>query len=263
MPRSLKLVLDLATGAVLPILVLNNLTPRLGAPLAYVVAALIPVAWVVIDLLTITRQLNAITVVAGLTALGSGVLAFWFVDGVLFALKDTAGLLAYTMLLGGSVIVGRPFLRPMFAQIVGAMSLEQRRMLNPLLDEPPVARALRRGTLAVTATTTVIAVVNIVLNMQVVTAAFGTETFNQQVAQVNAITRLVFPIATMTAFGLAIWTVYRAVFVSLSAPTEGHAWHEVDLWHLLRQRERSRLAADPSAATDSQVPAAGSRFHGA
>ncbi|HET6320182.1 MAG TPA: hypothetical protein VFG86_27305, partial [Chloroflexota bacterium] len=93
MPRALKLGLDLAMGAVLPILVLNNLTTRLGAPPAYVIAALIPVAWVVIDLLIITRQFNAITVAAGLTALGSGVLAFWFVDSVLFALKDTAGLL--------------------------------------------------------------------------------------------------------------------------------------------------------------------------
>jgi len=42
---------DLAFGAALPILVLNNLTSRLGAPPAYVLAALIPVTWVVIDLL--------------------------------------------------------------------------------------------------------------------------------------------------------------------------------------------------------------------
>jgi hypothetical protein len=231
-------------GAVLPILVLNNLTARLGAPLAYVLAALIPVAWVLIDLLIITRQFNAITVVAGLTALSSGVLAFWFVDGALFALKDTVGLLSYTALLGGSVIIGRPFLRPLFAQTVGAMTPEQRHMLDPLLDEPPVARALRRGTLAVAAMTTVIAAMNIVLNIQVVTAAFGTETFNQQVAQVNAITRLAFPVATIAAFGLAIWTIYRAIFTSLSAPADGHPWYEADIWHLLRQRERSRLAAD-------------------
>src|SRR5262245_52324836 len=110
MPRSLKLALDILMGAVLPIAVLNNLTGPLGAPMAYVVAALIPVGWVVIDLLLITRQFNAITVVAGLTALSSGVLAFWFVDGVLFALKDSVGLLSYTALLGGSVVIGKPFL---------------------------------------------------------------------------------------------------------------------------------------------------------
>ena len=240
MPRWLKLALDLGMGAVLPILVLNNLSAPLGAPVAYLIAALIPVAWVLVDLLAITRQWNAITVAAGVTALGSGVLAFWFVDGVLFALKDTAGLLVYMALLVGSVIVGKPFLRPMFAQIVGAMTPEQRSMLDPLLDEPAVARALQRGTLVVAAVTALIAAVNIALNLQIVTDAFGTDTFNQQVAQVNAITRVSFPLATMVAFGLAIWTIYRAIFRSLSAELDGRPWSEVDIWHLLRQRELHR-----------------------
>jgi hypothetical protein len=242
MPRSLKLVLDLAMGAVLPILVLNNLTARLGAPPAYVIAALIPVAWVVVDLLLLTRQFNAITVTAGLAALGSGLLAFWFVDGVLFALKDTAGLLLYAGLLGGSILIGRPFLRPLFAQTVGAMTPEQRAQLDPLLDEPPIARALKRGTLVVAATTIVLAAVNIVANIQIVTAAFGTDTFNEQVAQVNLMTRLAFPVATMAAFGFAIWMIYRAVFRSLSPSASGQPWYEVDIWHALR--ERNSPAAD-------------------
>jgi len=250
-PRSLKLLLDLTMGAVLPILVLNTLTGRLGAPLAYLVAALIPVAWVLIDLLLITRQFNAITVVAGLTALSTGVLAFWFVDGVLFALKDTVGLLSYTALLGGSVLIGRPFLRPMFAQTVGAMTLEQRHLLDPVLNEPPVARALKRGTLGVAVLTTVLAAINIVLNIQIVTAAFGTETFNQQVAQVNAMTRLAFPLAIMAAFGVAIWRIYRAIFIALAVPSDGRPWYELDIWGLLRQREPGRVAPDRKEATVS------------
>src|SRR6185503_9331413 len=139
MSRPVKLALDILLGAVVPIFVLNTLTAPLGAPPAYLIAALIPVGWVLLDLLVITRQFNAITAVAGLTALGNGVLAFWFVDGVLFALKDTVGLLLYTALLTGSVLIGRPFLRSLFAQIVGAMTVEQRHLLDPLLHEPPVA----------------------------------------------------------------------------------------------------------------------------
>jgi hypothetical protein len=162
-------------------------------------------------------------------------LAFWFVDGVLFALKDTVGLALYTLLLAGSVVLGRPFLRPLFAQTVGAMTIEQRHELDPLLHEPAVARALTRGTLGVAAATTLTAAVNFWLNLQIVTAAFGTEAFNQQVAQVNAITRLSFPVVTMAAFGLAIWTIYRAVYASLILP-EGQAWYDADLWALLRQR---------------------------
>jgi hypothetical protein len=246
MSRSVKLTLDILLGAVVPIMVLNSLTAPLGAPLAYVLAALIPVGWVLLDLLAITRQFNAITAVAGLTALGNGVLAFWFVDGVLFALKDTVGLILYTTILAGSVMIGKPFLRPLFAQTVGAMTVEQRHALDPLLHEPPVARALTRGTLAVAAAMTVTAAVNIWLNIQIVTTAFGTETFNQQVAQVNAITRLAFPVVTMATLGLAVWAIYRAVFASLPPLPAGQPWHEADIWGLLRRREQSRLAADPN-----------------
>jgi hypothetical protein len=118
-------------------------------------------------------------------------------------------------------------------------------LLDPLLAEPPVARTLRRGTLAVAATTAVLAAVNIMLNIRIVTAAFGNEIFNEQVAQVNVITRLAFPFVTMAAFGLAIWTIYRAIFKSLPLP-DGQQWYEVDIWHLLRQRERSGLSTDPN-----------------
>jgi hypothetical protein len=241
MNKSVKLVLDILMGAVVPILVLNQLTGPLGAPLAYLVAALIPVGWVLLDLLVLTRQFNAITAVAGIIALGNGVLAFWFVDGVLFALKDTAGLVLYIGLLAGSVAIGRPFLRPLFAQAVGAITAEQRHSLNPLLDEPGVSRALVRGTLAVAGASAVAAVANVALNLQIVTASFGTDTFNQQVAQVNAITRIAFPLVTAGALGLALWAIYRAVFAHLPLPA-GQAWHEADLLELVRKRELEKKA---------------------
>ena len=256
MSRSVKLVLDILMGAVVPILVLNTLTAPLGAPLAYLVAALIPVGWVLLDLLVLTRQFNAITAVAGLTALGNGALAFWFVDGVLFALKDTVGLFLYTLLLVGSVLIGRPFLRPLFAQVVGAMTPAQRHALNPLLDERPVARALMRGTLGAAAVMTATAAVNFWLNLQIVVAPFGTDTFNQQVAQVNAITRIAFPLVTTAAFGVALWGIYRAVFAGLPPLPEGTAWYEADIWDLLRQRERGQLAADGPAPGAGIRPAA-------
>ena len=236
MNRSVKLLLDILMGAVVPIFILNQLTVPLGAPLAYLVAALVPVGWVLLDLLVLTRQFNAITAIAGVIALGNGVLAFWFVDGVLFAIKDTVGLVLYIALLAGSVAIGKPFLRPLFAQAVGALTPEQRHQLDPILNERSVARALMQGTLAVAIATGIAAIVNVVLNLRTVTAAFGTEEFNQQVAQVNAITRLAFPLVTAGALGLALWAIYRAVFAQLPLPA-GQAWHEADIWELLNQRD--------------------------
>ena len=90
MNQTTKLVLDLLFGAAIPIAVLTYLTAPLGAPVAYVVAALVPVAWVAVDLAFITRSFNFITSYVGLSAIVSGILAFWFVDGVRFAIKDSA-----------------------------------------------------------------------------------------------------------------------------------------------------------------------------
>jgi len=76
-----KLLLDITMGAVIPILILNNLTRPLGAPPAYVIAALVPVAYVLVDTFAISRRFNAITTYVALTAIMNGALAFWFVDG--------------------------------------------------------------------------------------------------------------------------------------------------------------------------------------
>jgi hypothetical protein len=39
-----------------------------------------------------------------------------------------------------------------------------------------------------------------------------------------------------------------AIFMSLPPPPDGQPWYEVDIWHLLRQRERSRRATAPNEA---------------
>ena len=81
-----KLFLDILMGSVIPILILNNLNERLGTEITYVVAALVPVAWVLIDSLFITKRFNFITSYVGAFAIMRGLLAFWFVDGIQFAL---------------------------------------------------------------------------------------------------------------------------------------------------------------------------------
>ncbi len=45
-------------GAVVPTLVLSYLTDPLGAVPAYMVSALVPVGWVLVDLFFVTRRLT-------------------------------------------------------------------------------------------------------------------------------------------------------------------------------------------------------------
>lgn len=49
MNSTVKLVLDILIGAVIPIVILNTLNEPLGTVTTYIVAALVPVAWVFID----------------------------------------------------------------------------------------------------------------------------------------------------------------------------------------------------------------------
>jgi len=248
--RSTKLTLDIVLGAVVPILVLTHLTDPLGTVPAYLLAALIPVGWVFVDLFFISRRFNFITGFLGLNAVVRGVLAFWFVDGVLYALKDTAGTAVVVLVFGGSLLVGRPVVRAFLEQGLDPRTPEQESALDRLFGERPVRRALFWGTALLALVSAVVGVANFLLNLWIVTAPFGTEAFNAQVAQVNAITRVALTIPEVLGWGAAFLLVYRAFQAQLpDVPGEG------DLWQLIRLREERRQEPRPEAQQPGTNPA--------
>jgi hypothetical protein len=94
----------------------------LGPVPAYLVSALIPVGWVLTDLALVSRRFNFITAFLGLNAIARGLLAFWFVDGALYALKDTVGSILAVLLFGGSLLLDRPLLGAFVAQALAPLS---------------------------------------------------------------------------------------------------------------------------------------------
>ena len=138
MNRKVKIVLDITIGFVAPILVLNHLSESLGAVFAYVLAALVPIAWVLIDSFLITQRFNFIASYTGAFAIVQGLLAFWFVDGIQFALKDTAGSAVTILVFGISILIGRPILSYFLIQGLNPDSLHQEKSLKELLAEPRV-----------------------------------------------------------------------------------------------------------------------------
>ena len=249
MKQSTKLFLDLGIGAVLPILVLNFLTPKDGAPptfgfittpVAFVIAALIPVAWVFIDLLFLTRKFNFITSYIGLGAIINGALAFWFVDGLLYAIKDNAALLVTTLVFAGSALLGRPVFQFFFAQAVNPNTPEREQALAQLLREPGIPQQLNIATWMVVGANVLAAIINFFLNLKIVLAPFGTADFNSQVAYVNGLTRVLLPIPNVIVVGIGFWLVYRAIFRHL--PHEGDKPQlESDFWELMRLREAGEV----------------------
>ena len=206
---------------------------------AYLISALIPVAWVLADLFLVSRRFNFITAFLGLNAIVRGLLAFWFVDGALYALKDTAGGILIVLAFGGSLLLGRPLLGAFVAQALGPRTPWQEASLERLFAERPVARTLLITTAGLALLNAVTAAINFLLNLWMVTASFGTGEFNAQVARVNAVTRVALGVPEALVMGLAIWWVIYSLHSRLT-DFDG----QKDFWELVEAQEK-RTAAHP------------------
>ncbi|MEM8505184.1 MAG: VC0807 family protein [Cyanobacteria bacterium P01_D01_bin.1] len=242
MNSTVKLALDIVMGAVIPIVVLNNLNDQIGTVTTYIVAALIPVAWIFIDLFFITKRFNFITSYIGAFAVARGVLAFWFVDGIQFAFKDTLGSIFTVGVFWISIVIERPIVQYFLIQGMSPESAQQEKSLRALFAEPRVYRSLINGTKIILLVNLATGVANFLLNFQIVVADFGTTAFNQQVAQVNAITRIALSIPEYVGIGLIAILIRRAMYYYL--PEEDDLEQdESDFWELLQLRE-SKARAD-------------------
>ena len=147
MSKSLKLTLDILLGAAAPVVILKYGTAPLGTLTAYLAAALVPVAWVLVDLFVISRRFNFITTYGGASAIMRGALTFWYVDGALFAFKDSASFLLAFLVFGLTALVGTPVTRSVALQGLDPDTPERERQMHRLLDEPSVQKALKEVTL--------------------------------------------------------------------------------------------------------------------
>lgn len=181
-----------------------------GTVRAYLLAALVPVAYTAFDLL-VNRRVSPIAIFAGATALITGALAFWFVDGALYAFKDS--LLRF--LIAALAVASVWFRYPLFRIFLDASSLtaksEERRALGTVMAQSGVVKALGTGTLIFAAVEVVAGVVNFFVNLRLVVAPFDTPEFNAQVAQANAVMRVPSIALFLVGFALAAWIVQRAV----------------------------------------------------
>lgn len=236
MSKTVKLTLDILIGAVAPVLILKYGTAPLGTLTAYLTAALVPVAWVLLDLLVISRRFNFITTYGGASAIMRGALAFWYVDGALFAFKDSASYLLAFLVFGLSAFSTRPVTRAIALQGLDPDTPDREAQMHRLLDEPSVGQAMRRAALFIGFTNLAAGVVNFVINYRMVLAPFNTPAFNDQVANVNAITRIVLVLPDMLALFYAFSLMYKAMYALLPA-SENADPDAGEFWTLLARRE--------------------------
>lgn len=247
MSKSLKLVLDILLGAAAPVLILKYGTAVIGTLPAYLTAAFVPVVWVLLDLFVITRRFNFISSYAGFGAIMRGALAFWYVSGVLFAFKDSASYALAVLVFGGSAFMARPVTRSIAFQGLAPEGPDDERALDDLLVQPTVVRALKQAALIIGATNLLAGIANFLINYKIVVAPFGTPLFNDQVANVNAITRVVLVLPDMLALFWAFSLMYKAMYALLPAEDPNNKEGE-NFWDLVKRRDAA-LAADGQLAS--------------
>ncbi|BDP43907.1 hypothetical protein DAETH_38760 (plasmid) [Deinococcus aetherius] len=219
-----KAVWDLLFTLVLPILILSPNFLGLGLSVsenvfgggeagnvrAYVLASLLPVGYVLTEL-ALSRRVSPISLIAGTGAILSGALTFWYVDGFWFAVKDSAR--SYLTALLFLISAGTTL--PLFRVFVDAASLGEkpgtRAALRQATRDRWIHRGLVLGTVACAVFDLIGGVVNSAVNYGRVTARFGSDAFNAQVAEVNAIMRLPEMTISLLGVGLGVWLVQQAV----------------------------------------------------
>lgn len=206
----------------------------LGNVRTYVIAALIPAIYILIDTLR-TRQFNPVTTVAASSALIGGGLAFLQVSGAAFALKDSYRPIVFALVMGGSLLLGKPFFQVFLRQAITDITDDKRPLLERLFSAPNVRLGLRNATLLIAVESLVTAVANFVVNYRIVTEIFGTKTFNAQVAQANAIMYAPSLALSFLGFGAAYWLVQRGMTKDFGAKAQ---LFDDTMWDALR---------DPSA----------------
>ncbi len=255
MSKPLKLSLDIVIGAVAPVVILKYGTAIVGTLPAYLLAALVPVAWVLLDLVVITRRFNFISSYSGFSAIMRGALAFWYVSGALFAFKDTASYILAVLVFGGSAFLARPITRAVAFQGLGPDTPEREAALDRLMDHPTVTTSLRRSALIIGATNLACGLFNYAINLRMVVAPFNTPAFNDQVANVNAITRVVLVVPDMLALFWAFSMMYKAMYTLLPAEN-GPGPDGGEFWSLLERREAELVAHRPAPThTPAEVAA--------
>ena len=225
-PRSAvpKTVWDLVFTLIIPILILSPNILGSGVSVsetvfgggttgnvrAYLLAALVPVVYVLWDLLA-NRNVSPVALIGGAGAIFSGALAFWYVDGFWYAIKDSAR----SYLTGILFLISAATSVPLFRVFLDAASIgekpEDRAATQQAMRDPAVHRGLALGTVVFALVDLLGGVVNSVVNYQRVTAKFGTDDFNAQIAAVNAVMRVPGLIISLAGVGAAIWLVQRAV----------------------------------------------------
>lgn len=236
-----KLVVDLVFTLAIPLLLLSDnlfktgfsFSEQWGARNAYIVAALIPTVYILIDFYR-TRVINPYTIVAASSALLNGALAFLQVDGWKFALRDSYAHIVIFIIAAISLALNRPFFGELMKMVLNPDSDAKKKLYEKFVASSAIQKAVVTGTVIIMVEALLNGTINFIMNYRNVVADFGTKDFNAQKASVDAAMRPISIVMNLISYGLAFYFVTwnsKNEFGEKASPMEDHFWEALEQHH--------------------------------
>lgn len=190
MPATLKhLLLNVMVTAFFPLVVLQKNLPGLDWGMhdlitptgAFLLAALVPALYLLVQHFR-SRKTSVLWLLVTLSTLINALMGFWWVSGLLFAIKDSSGSLFLATCTGLSLLVGRPLFGSILKEFLQPQTAQQEVTLEKFMHHPTGKRLIQLSTLLLCLKGLTVAGLNITLKHQMVKSTFGTASFNEELA---------------------------------------------------------------------------------
>ncbi len=212
-----KFALDVLFTLGIPLAILNSPLRRLsgfphwsGAVLAYLLSALVPVGYILIDTLR-SRTLNPVSLVLASLALLGGGLAFLRISGPWFAAKESAHAIFLAAVTLGSLLRGRPLAGTFVRVVLVPRKAPAQQAALKVLHRPEIQRSLMLATGLVCAKSLLLALITFLATAALVTAPFGSARFDAELVTAHLRLAGVSLITDTLGYGSALVVVEQAL----------------------------------------------------
>lgn len=201
----------------LPVIILNQATAKIGAPQALVLALAIPIVYGLYDLIS-KRKMNWMSILGIVNILLTGGLALMHLEGIWFAIKEAV----FPLLLGAAVCASafskRPFLKMIVFQ---PQALNVDNIMNALPEGAgpnKLERHFRTSTLLFSGSFLISSVLNFILAYRIfheipadILEPQRSVILNEQIAKMTSLSFVVIVLPLMMISALVMWYLLNGI----------------------------------------------------
>lgn len=211
------MLLNVACNVIIPSLVLFQLTSRLGEITALLLALAFPFGYGVVELIR-SKKWNPLSIVALVGILMTGGVGLLKLPAEYIAYKEALIPSLFGVFVCVTAFTKQPLMRTIFTSVVDFEVVLTH--VHKRSEEKALARILKVGTLWLSATFFLSALLNFLLAKWTVSAVPGTEAFNIQLGQMNLYSLPVIVVPSMIATIGIFFFVFRGLTRSTGVTME-------------------------------------------